>query len=173
MTSRELLDELLKAELRQLRIRNLAAQDKLIAEAREKVYAVQPERLRRRALQRCARARREAHLAQQTGSAGRSRCTAPLPTLAAAAARTAPQESLALLRNIGRTSFLTSAPPKLLIHGLYDDGHPIASEEPIFRLMREPKRRVALVGGHMFPPELTVPVVNAFLDETLGPVSRK
>ena len=64
-------------------------------------------------------------------------------------------------------------PPKLLIHGLYDDGNPIASEEPIFRLMREPKKRVALVGGHMSPPELTVPVVNAFLDETLGPVSRK
>ena len=63
--------------------------------------------------------------------------------------------------------------PKLLIHGLYDDGHPIASEEPIFRLMREPKKRVGLVGGHMSPPELTVPVVNAFLDETLGPVSRK
>jgi hypothetical protein len=64
-------------------------------------------------------------------------------------------------------------PPKLLIHGLYDDGHPIATEEPIFRLMREPKKRASLVGGHLPPPELVVPVVNAFLDETLGPVSRK
>jgi hypothetical protein len=33
MTSRELLNELLKAELRQLRIRNLVAEEKLIADA--------------------------------------------------------------------------------------------------------------------------------------------
>jgi len=33
MTSRELLNELLKAELRQLRIRNLAAEERLIADA--------------------------------------------------------------------------------------------------------------------------------------------
>jgi hypothetical protein len=63
--------------------------------------------------------------------------------------------------------------PKLLIHGLYDDGHPIATEEPIFRLMREPKKRASLVGGHLPPPEIMVPTVNAFLDQTLGPVSRK
>jgi hypothetical protein len=63
--------------------------------------------------------------------------------------------------------------PKLLIHGLYDDGHPIATEEPIFRLMREPKKRASLVGGHLPPPEIMVPTVNAFLDQTLGPVMRK
>ena len=33
MTSHELLDELLKAEFRQLRIRNLAAEERLIADA--------------------------------------------------------------------------------------------------------------------------------------------
>jgi hypothetical protein len=39
--------------------------------------------------------------------------------------------------------------------------------------MREPKKRASLVGGHLPPPEIMVPTVNAFLDQTLGPVMRK
>jgi hypothetical protein len=43
MRSRELLEELRKAEIRQRRIRNLAVVDKRIAEAGvEKMYAVEP-----------------------------------------------------------------------------------------------------------------------------------
>ena len=64
-------------------------------------------------------------------------------------------------------------PPKLMLHGLYDDGHPEPFSEPIFRLMREPKKRASFVGGHIPPPEIAFPLVNAFLDETLGPVLRK
>ena len=38
-------------------------------------------------------------------------------------------------------------PPKLMLHGLYDDGHPIHTSEPIFRLMREPKKRASCCRG--------------------------
>jgi len=64
-------------------------------------------------------------------------------------------------------------PPKLMLHGLYDDGHPLSTSEPIFQLMREPKKRGSYIGGHVPAPEIAVPLVNAFLDETLAPVARK
>jgi len=62
---------------------------------------------------------------------------------------------------------------KLVLHGLYDDGHPPASAEPLFRLMREPKKRLTFAAGHIAPPLIIIPPVHAFLDETLGPVKRK
>ncbi|MBZ5625814.1 MAG: SUMF1/EgtB/PvdO family nonheme iron enzyme [Acidobacteriia bacterium] len=64
--------------------------------------------------------------------------------------------------------------PKLMLNGLYDDLHPErTSVEPLFRLLREPKRRANFVGGHMPLPEVAVPILNAWLDETLGPVARR
>lgn len=64
-------------------------------------------------------------------------------------------------------------PPKLMLHGRYDDGHPESAAEPIFRLMREPKKRASLVGGHIPAVEVLVPAVNGFLDQTLGRVPTK
>jgi hypothetical protein len=64
--------------------------------------------------------------------------------------------------------------PKLMLNGLYDDFHPQhGSVEPLFRLLREPKRRMSFVGGHMPSTEVAVPILNAWLDETLGPVTPK
>src|SRR5207249_133768 len=64
--------------------------------------------------------------------------------------------------------------PKLMLNGLYDDSRPErTSVEPVFRLLQSPKKRASYVGGHMPPAEIAVPLVTAFLDETLGPVTPK
>jgi hypothetical protein len=63
--------------------------------------------------------------------------------------------------------------PKLVLNGRYDDITPNQiAVEPFFQLLRAPKKRVRFEGGHMPPPEVAVPIVNGFLDETLGPVRR-
>lgn len=63
--------------------------------------------------------------------------------------------------------------PKLLLNGRYDDGAADRPVAPLFRLLREPKKSVYFDGGHIPPSEIAVPVVNAWLDQTLGPVSRR
>jgi len=63
--------------------------------------------------------------------------------------------------------------PKLMLNGLYDDGGPEWMVEAFFRLLRGPKKRASFDGGHIPPAEFAVPVINAFLDETLGPPNRK
>jgi hypothetical protein len=45
--------------------------------------------------------------------------------------------------------------------------------EPLYKLLREPKRLILYDGGHIPPTELFVPTMNAWLDETLGPVKRE
>jgi hypothetical protein len=62
--------------------------------------------------------------------------------------------------------------PKLLLNGLYDDGGSPSSAEPLFRLMREPKRRSNFVGGHIPTAEISVPLITSFLESALGPVLR-
>jgi formylglycine-generating enzyme required for sulfatase activity/DNA-binding winged helix-turn-helix (wHTH) protein len=64
-------------------------------------------------------------------------------------------------------------PPKLMLNGIYDDMKPQrTSVEPFFQLLREPKKRLNFDGGHMPTPAVAVPIINPFLDETLGPVKR-
>jgi dienelactone hydrolase len=64
--------------------------------------------------------------------------------------------------------------PKLLVHGRYDESSPLRiSAEPLFGLLAEPKRMIVYDGGHRPDPEFLVPEVNRWLDETLGPVTRK
>jgi pimeloyl-ACP methyl ester carboxylesterase len=64
--------------------------------------------------------------------------------------------------------------PKLLLHGRYDEGAPLKSQgEPMQKLMRGPKRIVLYDGGHAVPAEVFVPAINAWLDETMGPVRRQ
>ncbi len=63
--------------------------------------------------------------------------------------------------------------PKLLLNGRYDEVNPIRTNvEPAFKLLREPKRMQLYDAGHTPPLEIIVPVVNGWLDETLGKVAR-
>ena len=63
--------------------------------------------------------------------------------------------------------------PKLMIHGRYDDAVPLATEgQPLYDLLREPRRLVVVDDGHIPSLELMVPLVNRWWDETMGPVAR-
>jgi dienelactone hydrolase len=63
---------------------------------------------------------------------------------------------------------------KLMVHGRYDEDTPFKTQgEPLFKLLQEPKRLVLYDGSHVPGAEILVTNVNAFLDETLGPVKRE
>jgi dienelactone hydrolase len=63
------------------------------------------------------------------------------------------------------------APPKLLLNGRYDEEQAWdRAALPLWELLRQPKRLELVEGGHLPPAEVRVPVINAWLDETLGPV---
>ena len=64
--------------------------------------------------------------------------------------------------------------PKLFVHGRYDETCRLKSEtEPLVKLLREPKRLAYYDGGHIAPLEFTVPTINSWLDETVGPVNHQ
>jgi formylglycine-generating enzyme required for sulfatase activity/dienelactone hydrolase len=64
-------------------------------------------------------------------------------------------------------------PPKLLLDGRYDEDTPLQSEtEPMFRLLREPKRLQIYEGAHVPPAEILVPTLTKWFDETMGPVQQ-
>jgi serine/threonine protein kinase/formylglycine-generating enzyme required for sulfatase activity/predicted esterase len=64
--------------------------------------------------------------------------------------------------------------PKLLLNGRYDEASPLKTRtEPLFRLLREPKRQYIYDAGHSPPLEIIVPIVNGWLDETLGQIRRE
>lgn len=64
--------------------------------------------------------------------------------------------------------------PKLMMHGRYDESLSLKTEaEPLYKVLREPKRLVLYEGGHIPPFELQVTTMNSWLDETLGPVKRE
>jgi serine/threonine protein kinase/formylglycine-generating enzyme required for sulfatase activity len=64
--------------------------------------------------------------------------------------------------------------PKLILNGRYDEDFPLkAAAEPLYRLLREPKRLELYDGGHIPPLEVAVPITNSWLDETLGTVRYK
>jgi dipeptidyl aminopeptidase/acylaminoacyl peptidase len=59
--------------------------------------------------------------------------------------------------------------PKLMIHGKYDEDTPLKAQgEPLFKLLREPKRLELYEGGHIPPWQVWVSKVNDWLDETMG-----
>jgi formylglycine-generating enzyme required for sulfatase activity/predicted Ser/Thr protein kinase len=61
--------------------------------------------------------------------------------------------------------------PKLLLNGRYDEAFPPETEAlPFYRLMGEPKQLSLVDAGHVPPIEKRVPIINKWLDETLGPV---
>jgi hypothetical protein len=62
--------------------------------------------------------------------------------------------------------------PKLLIQGKYDEEYTLAAHaKPLYQLLREPKQFVVIDSGHVPPLEARVPLINRFLDETLGTVT--
>ncbi|MCG8606831.1 SUMF1/EgtB/PvdO family nonheme iron enzyme, partial [bacterium] len=62
-------------------------------------------------------------------------------------------------------------PPKLMLHGRYDEVQTFETWAlPLYNLMKEPKRLEAVESGHMPPVEIRVPIINDWLDETMGPV---
>lgn len=61
--------------------------------------------------------------------------------------------------------------PKMMLQGRYDESAPLATHaEPLFKLLREPKRLEVFEGSHMPLAEVGVPLVMRWLDETMGPV---
>jgi eukaryotic-like serine/threonine-protein kinase len=61
--------------------------------------------------------------------------------------------------------------PVLMITGRYSETGSFESElMPLWGLLPEPKRLALVEGGHMPPLESRAPVIEAWLDETLGPV---
>ena len=55
--------------------------------------------------------------------------------------------------------------------GRYDEDTSLKSEaEPLFRILREPKRLQLYEGGHIAPQEILIPAIAKWLDETMGPV---
>ena len=62
--------------------------------------------------------------------------------------------------------------PKLIINGLYDEDTPYYSMAlPLHNLLTEPKRVELVESGHIPPPEIRIPLVNQWLDETMGKVN--
>jgi formylglycine-generating enzyme required for sulfatase activity len=64
--------------------------------------------------------------------------------------------------------------PKLIVQGRYDEDTPFKTQtEPLFKLLREPRRLTLYDGGHIPPLDFFVTTMNAWLDETLGPVKHE
>jgi formylglycine-generating enzyme required for sulfatase activity/dienelactone hydrolase len=62
--------------------------------------------------------------------------------------------------------------PVLLVNGIYDEEHHWFTRGlPLFNLLPEPKELPLHEDGHLPSTELRSPVINAWLDKTLGPVS--
>jgi hypothetical protein len=62
-------------------------------------------------------------------------------------------------------------PQDLRSEGYDEDSRLKIQAEPLHKLLCEPKRILLYDGGHAPAPEFYVPAVNAWLDETMGPVT--
>jgi formylglycine-generating enzyme required for sulfatase activity/tRNA A-37 threonylcarbamoyl transferase component Bud32/predicted esterase len=64
--------------------------------------------------------------------------------------------------------------PKLMLHGKSDEAMAYKTRAlPLFNLLKEPKRLELVEGGHLPALEIRVPIINNWLDETLGSVKYK
>src|SRR5438552_1347314 len=62
---------------------------------------------------------------------------------------------------------------KLMLHGRYDEDTPFNQQaQPLYRLLREPKRLKTFEGGHVPPLDVFIPTLRQWFDETLGPVEQ-
>jgi len=78
---------------------------------------------------------------------------------------------------IAETSYINfasqSRQTKLILNGRYDETFPYTSDAmPLFKLLREPKKKVIYDGGHIPTVEFFSTTVNSWLDETIGNVNR-
>jgi formylglycine-generating enzyme required for sulfatase activity len=65
-------------------------------------------------------------------------------------------------------------PPKLMVHGKYDEDTPLRTAGmPLYDVLPQPKRIVLYEGGHVPPDGLAFSVISPFLDEILGAVKRQ
>lgn len=63
------------------------------------------------------------------------------------------------------------AAPKLMLQGRYDESAPLQSNaEPLYHLMREPKRLELFEGGHVPSKNIAIPAMTRWFDQTLGRV---
>lgn len=63
--------------------------------------------------------------------------------------------------------------PTLVLTGRYDEEQPYDPEaRNLYELLPGPKRLELVDSGHLPPLELRNPIINGWLDETLGPVVR-
>jgi len=63
--------------------------------------------------------------------------------------------------------------PTLMLHGRYDEEIPYEPyARALFEMLTAPKRLELVGSGHLPPLEIRNPIINAWLDETLGPVER-
>jgi hypothetical protein len=61
-----------------------------------------------------------------------------------------------------------------MLNGRYDEAYPHQTDvEPVYKLLRDPKRLVVYEAGHTPPIEIAVPAINGWLDETVGPIRRE
>ena len=61
--------------------------------------------------------------------------------------------------------------PTLLLNGRHDEAVTLETwARPLYNLLTEPKKLVLVDGGHVPPMETIVPIINEWLDQTLGPV---
>ena len=64
--------------------------------------------------------------------------------------------------------------PTLVLNGKYDEELPFEPNgRALFELLPEPKRLELVETGHLPSIEIRTPIINEFLDETLGPVARQ
>ena len=64
-------------------------------------------------------------------------------------------------------------PPKLMLHGLYDEDAPIKTwGEPLFKLLPNPKEMVTYEGGHVADERTQFTTITAWLEKTMGPVRK-
>ena len=62
----------------------------------------------------------------------------------------------------------------MMLQGRYDEIFAWKTEtEPLYKLLREPKRLILFDGGHAPPMELFAMTIDRWLDETLGPVKKE
>ena len=80
-------------------------------------------------------------------------------------------------QSIAEANIVNFAPhirgPILILQGRYDENLAWKSEfEPLYKLLREPKRVILYDGGHAPPMELFATTIHQWFDETLGPIKK-
>jgi len=86
-----------------------------------------------------------------------------------------PKEWLGFLPEVNPIFFASHVrAPKLMLNGRYDEQWPFRTAiMPMYKLLREPKRLELCDCGHIPPAEISAPIINSWLDETLSPVKHE